>query len=33
MFQLPGQPDEQFESQYASLRREFGNIERVFAGG
>ena len=33
MFQLPGQPDEQFESQYASLRREFGNIEREFDGG
>ena len=31
MFQWPGQPDELFESQYASLRREFGNIEREFA--
>jgi hypothetical protein len=30
-FQWPGQPDELFESQYASLRREFGNIEREFA--
>jgi hypothetical protein len=31
MFQWPGQPDEQFESQYASLQREFVNIERAFA--
>jgi hypothetical protein len=31
MFQGPGMPDELFESQYASLRREFANIERVFA--
>jgi hypothetical protein len=31
MFQWPGQPDELFESQYASLRREFVNIEREFA--
>jgi hypothetical protein len=31
MFQWPGQPDELFESQHASLRREFGNIEREFA--
>lgn len=31
MFQWPGQPDELFESQYASLQREFGNIERQFA--
>jgi hypothetical protein len=31
MFQWPGQPDELFESQYASLQREFGNIEREFA--
>ena len=33
MFQLPGQSDELFETQYASLRREFGNIEREFASG
>ena len=31
MFQWPGQPDELFESQYASLQREFGNIEQQFA--
>ncbi len=31
MFQWPGQPDELFESQYASLQREFANIERDFA--
>ncbi len=31
MFQAPGMPDELFESQYASLRREFTNIEREFA--
>ena len=30
MFQAPGQPEEQFEGQYASLRREFGNLERRF---
>ena len=30
MFQAPGQPDEQFESQHASLRREFDNLERRF---
>jgi hypothetical protein len=30
MFQAPGQPEEQFESQYASLRREFDNLERRF---
>jgi hypothetical protein len=29
MFQGPGMPDELFESQHASLRREFANIERV----
>jgi hypothetical protein len=27
----PGMPDELFESQYASLRREFDNIRRHFA--
>jgi hypothetical protein len=32
MFQAPGMPDELFEAQYASLRREFANIEAVFAG-
>jgi hypothetical protein len=31
MFQSPGMPDELFASQYESLRREFGNIEAVFA--
>ena len=30
MFQGPGMPDELFESQYASLRREFENIEHEF---
>ena len=30
MFQTPGQPDEQFESQHASLLREFENLERRF---
>lgn len=30
MFQAPGQPDEQFESQYASLLREFENLQRRF---
>jgi hypothetical protein len=32
MFQAPGMPDELFESQHAALRREFANIERIFAG-
>jgi hypothetical protein len=31
MFQAPGMPDELFERQYASLRREFVQIERRFA--
>jgi hypothetical protein len=31
MFQAPGSPDELFESQHASLLREFENIEREFA--
>jgi hypothetical protein len=31
MFQAPGQPDEQFESQYQSLLREFENLESLFA--
>lgn len=30
MLQGPGMPDELFESQYRSLRREFENIEQVF---
>jgi hypothetical protein len=31
MFQSPGMPDELFESQYESLRREFANIEARFS--
>jgi hypothetical protein len=31
MFQAPGMPDELFESQYASLRREFENIEAILS--
>lgn len=31
MFQGPGMPDELFESQYESLKREFANIEARFA--
>ena len=31
MFQGPGMPDELFESQYDSLRREFDNIRAVFS--
>ena len=30
MFKAPGTPDELFESQYASLLREFDNIRREF---
>ena len=30
MFQAPGQPDERFENQYASLLREFENLNRRF---
>ena len=30
MFQAPGQPDEQFATQHASLLRELGNLERRF---
>jgi hypothetical protein len=30
MFQAPGQPDEQFENQYASLLREFEYLTRRF---
>lgn len=32
MFQSPGVPDELFESQYRSLVRELGNVERRFGG-
>jgi len=32
MFQAADQPDEQFESQHASLLREFDNLERHFRG-
>jgi hypothetical protein len=31
MFQAPDMPDELFEAQHASLRREFANIERLLA--
>jgi hypothetical protein len=31
MFQTPGMPDDLFDAQYASLRREFANIERILA--
>jgi hypothetical protein len=31
MFQGPGMPDELFDSQYESLKREFANIEARFA--
>ena len=31
MFKGPGTPDELFESQYESLRREFDNIRARFA--
>ena len=30
MFQAPGQPDEQFETQHASLLRELENLQRRF---
>jgi hypothetical protein len=30
MFQGPGQADEQFEGQYQSLLREFGNLKSLF---
>ncbi len=33
MFQAPGQSDELFESQYASLLRELDNIEEEFGRG
>jgi hypothetical protein len=32
MFQAPGMPDELFEAQYASLQREFVNIDRLLGG-
>jgi hypothetical protein len=32
MFQGPGMPDELFDAQHASLRREFANIERLLDG-
>jgi hypothetical protein len=32
MFQAPGMPDELFDSQHASLKREFQNIEAILAG-
>jgi hypothetical protein len=32
MFQAPDMSDELFDAQYASLRREFHNIERVLNG-
>ena len=31
MFQGPGMPDELFESQYESLKREFDNVRAVFS--
>ena len=33
MFKAPGMPDDLFESQYASLRRELENIRARFASG
>jgi hypothetical protein len=33
MFQQPDMPDELFESQHASLRRELAGIERHFSAG
>jgi hypothetical protein len=30
MFQAPGQPDQQFDTQHASLLRELANLERRF---
>jgi hypothetical protein len=33
MFQGPGMPDELFDAQHASLRREFRNIEAIFEAG
>ena len=31
MFQSPGMPDELFDSQHESLKREFANIERILS--
>jgi hypothetical protein len=31
MFQAPGMPDELFEAQHASLKREFENIESILS--
>jgi hypothetical protein len=31
MFQAPGMPDELFEAQYASLKREFENIKAILS--
>ena len=31
MFQGPGMPDELFDAQYASLQREFDNLERILS--
>jgi hypothetical protein len=31
MFQAPDMPDELFESQHASLKREFENIEAILS--
>ena len=31
MFQAPGMPDDLFDAQHASLRREFANIEAAFS--
>jgi hypothetical protein len=33
MFQGPGMPDELFEAQHASLRRELANLERLVIAG
>ena len=33
MFQAPAMPDELFDAQYASLQREFRNIERILKPG
>ena len=33
MFQAPDMPDELFDAQYESLKREFENLEREFAAG
>jgi hypothetical protein len=32
MFQTPGMPDDLFEAQHASLRRELANLERLLDG-